>query len=101
MFSLEISELIAFFEFSLIIFTVVFGSNRLQKTLEGKVTDWVIKKKKEKKEKEKDLLNRKYKVTFQPDGCVQCTCVATCFIYRSRPIYDTQNIQFRKTLNHL
>ena len=53
-------------------FTVVFGSNRLQK-LYGKVADWCEKK-------EKDLLNCKYKVAFQPDGCAEPTCTATCFI---------------------
>ena len=31
--------------------------------------------------KRKDLLICKYKVTFQPDGCAEPTCTATCFIY--------------------
>ena len=39
------------------------------------------KKKKRKKKKEKDLLNCKYKVTFQPDGFAEPTCAATCFIH--------------------
>ena len=56
-------------------FIVAFGSNHLQKTLGGKFADWVRKK------KEKYLLNCKYKVTFQPDGCVEPTCAVTCFIH--------------------
>ena len=56
-------------------FMVAFGLNRLQETLKGKVVDKVRKK------KEKDLLNCKYKVTFQPDGCTVPTCVATCFVH--------------------
>ena len=55
-------------------FVVAFGSNRLRKTLMGKVVDWV-------KKKEKDLLHCKYKVTFQPDGSEEPTCVETCFIH--------------------
>ena len=42
-----------------------------KQTLE-KVADWV---------KKKDLLDCKYKVTFQPDGCAESTCAATCFIH--------------------
>ena len=38
-----------------------------------KVADWV--------KKEKDLLNCKYKVTFQPDECMEPTWAATCFIH--------------------
>ena len=60
-------------------FIVIFGSNRLQKTVEGKVANWMKKK--------KDLSNCKYKVTFQPDGCAEPTCAATCFIhFRSWPL---------------
>ena len=61
------------FEFSLTIL-IAFGSNRpkKKKTLIGKVGDWV--------KKEQDLLNCKYKVTFQLDGCVQPTSAVTYFI---------------------
>ena len=33
------------------------------------------------KGKEKNLLNCKYEATFQPDGCTEPTCIATCFIH--------------------
>ena len=55
-------------------FMITFGSNQLWKTLKGMVADFV-------KKKEKDLLNCKYKVTFQPDGCAEPTCTVTCFIH--------------------
>ena len=45
------------------------------KTLKGKLANWV------KKIKEKDLLNCKYKVKFQSDGCPEPTCATTCFIH--------------------
>ena len=45
------------------------------KTLEGKLADWVKKKKK------KDLLNCKYEITFQPYGCEEPTCAVMCFIH--------------------
>ena len=48
---------------------------RPQKTLEGRLLIWW------KEKKEKDLLNCKYKVTFQPDGYAERTCAVTCFIH--------------------
>ena len=54
-------------------FIVVFASNRSQKTLEGKLADWVKKK--------KNLLNCKEKVAFQPNGCAESTYTASCFIH--------------------
>ena len=74
--SLEVSEPTDFWTF-VGYFIVAFGSNQLQKKLwRGRLLiGW------EKKKKEKDLLNWKYKVTFQPDGCVEPTCTAMCFIH--------------------
>ena len=51
----------------------MFRLNQLQKILMGKVADWV-------KKNENDLLNYKYKVTFQPDGCVEPTCTS-CVLF--------------------
>ena len=73
-FSLKVLESTDFWTF-IDYFIVAFGLNQLKKkSLMGKVADWV-------KKKEKHLLNCKYKVTFQPNGCAKPTCTTTCFIY--------------------
>ena len=59
-------------------YSPVLGQIGSKKTLMEKVAERV---RKEKKKKEKDILNYKYKVTFQPDGCAEPTCAATCFIH--------------------
>ena len=63
----------------------MFGSNQLQKTLEGKVPNWL---------KKRDLFNCKYKVTLQPDECAEPTCAVTCLIHFGLGHQD--NIQFLK-----
>ena len=60
-----------------------------QKTLMGKVADSV------KKKKRKGSLNCKYKVTFQPNRCVEPTCAVTWFIHFGFG-YHLDNIRFLK-----
>ena len=55
---------------------------------------WLGDKRKKKRKKEKDLLNCKYKVTFQRDGCVEPTCAVTCFIHFGFPSSSRQHPTF-------
>ena len=83
-FLLEIPGVDWLFWISIDCFIAMFEIESAPKNFRRKVNDWFLKK---------DLFNYRFIFTFQPDGCSEPTCAATCFIHFGH--YRPDNNRYR------